>query len=94
MYNYNRDVYQAEFERADRMRAAAERQVPLHLRADTGKRLAKWLSANVSGPALAALSEAASLAGLELARSWRRASSRAAGLAVNAAKGLAELAPG
>jgi hypothetical protein len=84
MYNYNRDVANAEFERSERLSMAASRQVPVHLRVDNGKRLRGWLSAKVTGPARAL----ASLVAEESARYWRRASSRAAGLATNAAKSL------
>jgi hypothetical protein len=88
MYNFNRDVYQAEQERSERLLTAASRQVPVHLRVNNGKRLRSWLSATVTGPVEAALSDFASLVAKESARYWRRASSRAAGLAVNAAKSL------
>ena len=85
MYNYNRDVAQAEFERTERMWTARERQVPEHLRIDQGKRIATPL-AKLSGPTASALKSFASLIGREAARYWRRASSRAAGLIENAAK--------
>ena len=88
MYNYNRDVYQAEHERAEKMLTSAGRQVPVHLRADTGKRLSQWLSKSVTGPTLASLGSLASLVRAESARRWRRASTRAAALAENAAKTL------
>jgi hypothetical protein len=88
MYNYNRDVAQAEHERSERLSTAASRQVPLHLRIDNGKRFKDWLELTVAGPAKAALTTLASVVARESARYWRRASSRAAGLAAEVAKSL------
>ena len=88
MYNYNRDIHQAEHERSERLSTAASRQVPLHLKVDNGKRLKIWLSTEVTGPAKAALTRLTSLAVRESARYWRRSSSRAAGLASSVAKSL------
>jgi hypothetical protein len=88
MYNYNRDIHQADYERSERLSTARNRQVPLHLRVDNDKRLKNWLSREVTGPAKAALMRLASLTIRESARYWRRSSSRAAGLAANAAKSL------
>ncbi|MGB3713720.1 MAG: hypothetical protein WA996_04745 [Candidatus Promineifilaceae bacterium] len=88
MYNFNRDILQAEHERSERLSTAASRQVPLHLRVDNGKRLKNWLATEVTGPAKAALMSLTSLAVKESARYWRRSSSRASGLAANVAKSL------
>jgi len=58
MYNFNRDAYQAEHERSEKMYTSASRHVPLHLRIDNGKRFAEWLSTN---PIATAISGFASL---------------------------------
>ena len=89
MYNYNRDVAQAEFERSERLSTALSRQVPYHLRVDNGERFKNWLAVSVVGPAKAALAPRASLVAREFARYWRRSSSRAAGLADEVFKTLA-----
>ena len=91
MYNFNRDAYQAEHERSEKMYTSASRHVPLHLRIDNGKRFAKWLSTN---PIATAISGFASLVGKESARYWRRASSRAVGMAANAAEEIFGLETG
>ena len=91
MTNFSRDVYQAEHERSEKLYTSASRQVPLHLRIDNGKRFAKWLSTN---PLTTAISGFASLVGKESARYWRRASSRAVGLAANVAEEVHGIAPG
>ncbi|MFN2187592.1 MAG: hypothetical protein ACK2T3_02390, partial [Candidatus Promineifilaceae bacterium] len=79
MYNYNRDVYQAENERSEKMMTSASRHVPLHLRIDNRERISNWLSSRVISPWSSALSGQVSLVKRESARYWRRASSRAAG---------------
>jgi hypothetical protein len=91
MHNFNRDAYQAEHERSEKMYTSASRQVPLHLRIDNGKRFANWLSTSQTAGAISGF---ASLVRKESARYWRRASSRAAGMAANGVEEILGIAPG
>ena len=50
MYNYNRDVYQAEQERMVRMLIASQRQVPYHMRRNSLKQATGWLSEHAGAP--------------------------------------------
>lgn len=94
MYNYNRDVYQAEVNRNYAMERAAQQRLPEHLRSDRMKRALLWLSANITRPGRNALSSAASKGAYHGGRYWRRTSGRAIGLVVNTVNGLAEFVPG
>lgn len=83
MYNYNRDVLNAEHERANRMTSAAERQVPYHMRTENWKRARGWLSENIIQPAGYTLSQLLQAATLKGGRYWRRSSSRVKGVILN-----------
>jgi len=94
MYNYNRDVYQAEHERQQRMMSASERQLPYHLRRDGFSQATGWLGNHVFGPTGRFLSASSAKAMRRLAVYYRRASTRAAGLVLNTLESLIEMAPG
>jgi hypothetical protein len=94
MYNYNRAVYQAEHERAERMLTASQRQVPYHLRRNEFKQAATWLARNVGRPLGASWSRNFGVVFHKLAVVYRRASTRAVGLVLNTLEGLLNLAPG
>jgi hypothetical protein len=88
MYNYNRDVLDAEYERSNRMTAASNRQVPYHLRTRNWKRTKGWLGQHIFQPAGASISGLLSTAGHQFGRYWRRSSSRAKGLLLNSIESL------
>lgn len=94
MYNYNRDVYQAEQERMERMLTASQRQVPYHLRRNSFKQMTGWLSQNVAGPIKRVWSDNLAVVYHKLAVVYRRASTRVAGLVLNTLEELFNLAPG
>ena len=94
MYNYNRDVAQAEQERMERMMTAAQRQVPHHMRRDGFTQATGWLANNVGRPAGAAWSANSARASRRLRVYYRRVSTRALGLVLNTADGLIDMAPG
>ena len=94
MYNYNRDVYQAEHERFERMMTASQRQVPYHLRRSSFKQAAGWLSGNIGDPVGTGASGFFGPASRRLAVYYRRASTRVAGLVLNTLEGLLGMAPG
>lgn len=94
MYNYNRDVYQAEFERANAMRAAMERQVPVHLRKNSLQDGLNWLSARALQPVGALFGRGAGVVRHYGGIYWRRSSSRLLGLIYNGYRRVTELVPG
>jgi hypothetical protein len=94
MYNYNRDVAQAEQERMERMMTAAQRQVPYHMRRDGFTQATGWLAKNFSRPLIALLSTNSARASRRLSVYYRRASTRALGLILNTAEGLVDMVPG
>jgi hypothetical protein len=94
MFNYNREVYEAEIYRADKMHTAANRQVPFELRSRTAKRVRSWLSREVIQPVLAGLAVFTALGASRTARTWRRVSTRVIGFVVNVYREIAELVPG
>lgn len=83
MYNYHRDVLNAQHERVNRRMTGANRQVPYHLRVDNIGRAKSWLSRNAIQPVGAALSTAGRFTASHGGRYWRRASSRTLGLIYN-----------
>ena len=94
MYNYNRDVAQAEQERMERMMTAAQRQAPYHMRRDGFTQATGWLAKNVGRPVVAVWSANSARASRRLSVYYRRASTRALGLVLNTAGGLLEMVPG
>ena len=94
MYNYNRDVAQAEQERMERMMTAAQRQVPYHMRRDGYTQVTRWLTRNIGRPVVAILSANSARASRRLSVYYRRASTRALGLVLNTAEGLIDMVPG
>lgn len=94
MYNYNRDVLNAQHERVNRRLTGANRQVPYHMRVDKIGRVKSWLSQNAVQPAGAALSNAAQFVASHGGRYWRRASSRALGLIYNGFEAVSGVIPG
>ncbi|MFN2223230.1 MAG: hypothetical protein PVH65_18220 [Chloroflexota bacterium] len=94
MYSYNRDVYEAEQERMVRMLTASQRQVPYHLRRSSYKQVSGWLSEHVGSPTSAVLSSSYAVVSHRVIILYRRASTRVAGLVLNALEGLFDLAPG
>lgn len=93
MYNYNRDVYQAEHERFERMMTARQRQVPTHLRRSARKQVSRWLASRVGEPASAMWSSNSASLSHRLGVWYRRASTRVVGLVLNTLEGLLDLAP-
>jgi len=94
MYNYNRDVYQAEQERMVRMLIASQRQVPYHLRRNSLKQATDWLSEHAGAPLKSAWSASYGVVAHRVVVLYRRASTRLAGLVLNALEDLLEVAPG
>jgi hypothetical protein len=94
MYNYNRDVYQAEQERMMRMMIAGQRQVPYHLRSNGFKQMTGWMSANLGAPFSEVWSGIYGVVSHRVFILYRRGSTRIAGLLLNALEGLFDLAPG
>ena len=92
MYNYNRDVYQAEHERMERMMTAAQRQVPVHMRRDGFKQATNWLAQHVGRPAGELWSSYLSRAARRVGVYYRR-TTRVVGLVLNTVEGLFEMAP-
>ena len=93
MYNYNRDVYQAEHERKERMMTASQRQVPVHMRRDGFKQATGWLAANFGRPAAAIVSSYSARASRRVAVYYRRSTTRLAGLVLNTLDGLVAMVP-
>lgn len=94
MYNYNRDVYQAEQERMVRMLIASQRQVPYDMRRNAFKQATGWLSEKIGVPVKSVWSDYYGPVSHRLAVRYRRASTRVAGLVLNALEGLLGVAPG
>ena len=93
MYNYNRDVAQAEQERMERMMTAAQRQVPHHMRRDGFTQVIGWLAKNLGRPVVAIFSASSARASRRLSVYYRRVSTRAMGLVLNTADGLIDMVP-
>lgn len=94
MFNYNREVYLAEYERAQALREAAERSLPYHLRSNKGKRARYWFSTTIWHPAGQLLGAKASVVFYHGGRYWRRASTRVVGLITNFIGEITEHVPG
>jgi hypothetical protein len=94
MYNYHRDVLNAQRERVSRRVTGANRQVPNHLRVDNIGRAKSWLSQNAAQPAGVALSAAGRFVALHGGRYWRRASSRTMGLIFTGFESVSGIIPG
>lgn len=94
MYNYNRDVAQAEQERFERMKTARQRQVPYHMRRDGLSQAKGWLSEHVFAPASATWSGYYGVVSHRLVILYRRSSTRVAGLILNTLEELWDMAPG
>ena len=91
MFNYNREVIEAEVYRADKRHAASTRQVPYGLRSSTRKVVQSWLSKNVFMPFQAQLTNYSTKVVSRAGRTWRRMSSRAVGLVVNTFRQFTDL---
>jgi hypothetical protein len=83
MYNYNRDVLNAEHERSNRISAASNRQVPYQLRTENLKRAKGWLGQHIFQPAGTTSSGVFNTTSDHFGRYWRRSSSRVKGLVLN-----------
>ena len=94
MYNYNRDVAQAEQERFERMKTARQRQVPYHMRRDGFQQARGWLSEHVGAPIGTAWAGYYGRASRRAGILYRRSTTRAAGLVLNTLEGLLDMAPG
>jgi hypothetical protein len=94
MYNYNRDVAQAEQERMERMMTAAQRQVPHRMRRDGFTQATGWLAQKFGRPAVAVWSTNSARASRRLSVYYRRASTRGLGLVLNTANSLMDMVPG
>lgn len=94
MFNYNRDVYQAEHERRERMLIASQRRVPYHMRRDGFKQATGWLARHAGRPIGGFWSSYAPLVSRQLAIYYRRASTRVVALVLNALDNLIDIAPG
>lgn len=88
MDNYNRDVHQAEQKQMARMVTASQRQTPYHLGRNSIKQARGWLSEHVGGPIGTAWSSNYGVVSHRLVVLYRRASTRAAGLVLNALEEL------
>lgn len=88
MYNYNRDVLNAEHERSNRISAASNRQVPHHMRTENWKQAKGWLAQHIFQPVGTALSGNLNSMTNQFGRYWRRSSSRAKGLILNSVDSL------
>jgi hypothetical protein len=93
MGSYNRDVYQAEQERMVRMLIASQRQVPYELRRNSLKQASGWLSEHAGRPLKVAWSQYSSVVFHRAVILYRRASTRVAGLVLNALESLFDIAP-
>ena len=94
MYNYNRDVYQLEFERAERLATAAERRRPLELRSDRTERARRWLSQAVLQPVAGTLASYTMRTRYRMGAFLRRKRARAAGMFFNALGEVSSIIPG
>lgn len=83
MYNYNRDVLNAEHERSNRISAASNRQIPYHMRTENWKRAKGWFVQHIFQPAGATSSGLLNTTSYQFGRYWRRSSSRVKGLVLN-----------
>jgi hypothetical protein len=88
MYNYNRDVLNAEHERSNRISAASNRQVPYQLRTENLKRAKGWLGQHIFQPTRATLSGIFNTTSDQFGRYWRRSSSRVKGMLFNSIDSL------
>lgn len=94
MYNYNRDVYQAEHERWERMMTASQRRVPYHLRRDGFSQATSWLAKHVGRPVGEFWSAFFPQVSRRLVIYYRRASTRAVALVLNLLDNLIDIVPG